>query len=190
MGEEVSITYKYKIPKPKELFESFCAEFSSVTLPDRWQASEPWTSTILGAFDSIGRSFGYVPNKEWLRLDQTWEIRHRDISVIVLALEHENTSRVEDILDDELQKLLDVKALLKVLVLYPPIPAIAMEGRFSFPEIQEKIYSARIKNPDEKYVVFSITKTDGELELSACSLDLDGKAEELGLFRVKYSSKD
>jgi len=184
-------TYKYTIPTPKELFESFCVEFSNTTLPDIWVASRPWTDTLLGIFDSIGRSLGYIPKREWLALDQTWEIRHPDISVVVLALEHENTHRVEDVLDDELQKLLDVKAFLKVLVFYPLIPVVAEGEEFSFPEIQGKIRSAKIKNPDERYAVMSITRiSDKTLEVTACSLDPDGKAEELGPFQVKYTSKD
>jgi len=192
MDEEVSITYKYKMPKPKELFESFRAEFSSATLPDSWRASGPWTNTILGIFDSIGRGFGYVPTKEWLRLDQTWEIRHPDISVIVLALEHENTGRVEDILDDELQKLLDVKALRKVLVFYPIVPMIMEEKESTYPEIEEKIRSAKIKNPDERYIVMTIVYMQPQsiIEVCACSFDSEGKGEDLGSFQVKYTSKD
>ena len=46
-----------------------------------------------------------------MSLDQIWEIRLPDISVIILALEHENTRKVSVVLDDELQKLIDVKAL-------------------------------------------------------------------------------
>lgn len=74
-----------------------------------------------------------------MRLDHTWEIRHPDITTIVLALECENTDRVEDILDDELQKLLDIKSLLKVLIFYPVVPILMAEGEASYPQIQEKI---------------------------------------------------
>jgi len=184
-------TYKYTIPTPKELFDSFCFEFSKATLPDSWEDSTPWTYTILNIFGGIGRSFGFTPRKEYLRLDQTWEIRHPDISTIVLALEHESVADIGEILDDELQKLLDVKAFRKVLVFYPTIPATVAEDEFSFPEIQEKIRSAEIKYPDESYIVVSITRiSDDALEVNGCSLNPDGKAEELGTFQVKYTSKD
>jgi len=183
-------TYKYTIPTPQELFDSFRSEFSGTTLPDSWEASTPWTNTILNIFGEIGRSLGFMPIKEYLRLDQTWEIRHPDISTIVLALEHENTSDLGEILNDELQKLLDVKAFLKVLVFYPPIPVTVVEDEFSFPDIQEKIRSAEIKNPDERYIVVGITRIGrGALEVNGCSINPDGKAEELGSFQVKYTSK-
>lgn len=135
---------------------------------------------------------GYAPRKEYLRLDQTWEIRLPDISVIVLALGYENTDRVEEVLDDELQKLLDIKALLKVLIFYPIVPAMMYEGEFTIPEIQEKIRSAKIKTPDEKYIILTpvYIKPQSIIEVSANSLDSEGKGEDLGSFQVKYASKD
>jgi len=193
MGERViERTYKYTLPTPKEVFESFRDAFSNTALPESWQASPPWTMTVLGLFNQIGRNLGYLPRKEWLRLDQTWEIRHSDISVIVLALEHENTPDVEELLDDELQKLLDIKAFLKVLVFYPMIPMFMEEGEFIFPNVQEKIRSAKIKNPDERYVIMGIVyvSREGIIEVSATCFDSEGKGEELGSFQVKYSSKD
>ncbi|MCP8307364.1 MAG: hypothetical protein H3Z54_01520 [archaeon] len=191
MNEKViERTIKYTIPTPKELFESFRNEFSKTTLPDSWETSRPWTITILGIFDRIGHNFGYKPRKEYLALDRTWEIRHPDISVIVMALEHENQDPVVKILDDELQKLLDTKALLKVLIFYPEVPSMMTEAGYTYPEIQEKIESAKIKNPDEKYVIMSIIRTGDEIVISACLFDSDGKGEDLGDFRVKYSSKD
>lgn len=190
VGKVIEKTYKYTIPTPKELFEIFHDKFSKASLPDSWTASTPWTNTVLNIFTEIGRSLGFMPRKEYLRLDQTWEIRHPDISTIVLALEHENTSDVREILDDELLKLVDVKAFLKVIVFYPSIPITAKEEGFSYPEIQEKILSAEIKNPDERYVVIGITKIAEALEVNACSLEPDGKVEDLGSFQVKYIPKD
>ena len=194
---EKTYTYKYTIPTPKELFEMFKEKFSKVTLPDSWEVSDPWTRTILDIFDDIGRSLGYKPRKEYLRLDRTWEIRHDDISVIVLALEHENTSNVEEILDDELQKLLDVKAFLKILIFYPTVPvAMGEEEEFkgvsTFPEIQGKIRSAKIKNSDERHIVIGITyaRHENALYVSACSFDYEGKGEDLGDFQISYTSKD
>jgi hypothetical protein len=162
-------------------------------LPDSWEASEPWTTTVLGIFSEIGRSLGYEPNKEYLRLDQSWEIRHSDISTVVLALEVENTDRVEDILNDELQKLLDVKAFLKVLIFYPTVPAMMEEEQgFTYPEIQQKIQSEKIKNPDEAYMIVTpvYVKPSSVIEVSACSFDSEGKGQDLGSFQVNYTSKD
>jgi hypothetical protein len=114
VGKIIEKVYKYTIPTPQELFQRFQEKFSKATLPDSWQVSEPWTNTVLAIFDEIGRNLGYTQRKEYFRLDQTWEIRLPDISTIVLALKYENTDRVEEILDDELQKLLDVKACARV----------------------------------------------------------------------------
>lgn len=192
VGKVIEKAYRYTIPTPLELFRLFQETFSKTILPDSWQVSEPWTKTVLGVFGQIGRSLGYIPRKEYLRLDQTWEIRHPDISTIVLALECENTDRVQEILDDELQKLLDVKALLKVLVFYPFIPVTMEKEESSFPEIQEKILSAKIKNPDERYIIITpvYVKLESIIEVTACSFDLEGKGEELGSFQIKYTSKE
>jgi hypothetical protein len=184
-------TYKYHMPTPNELFEKFKGKFSKASLPDSWYALTPWTTTILDIFYEIGRDLGYTPNREYLRLDQTWEIRHKDISVIILALEHENTSSVSEILDDELQKLLDVKAFVKVLIFYPRFPLAMFEtGEFVFPEIQEKIRSAKIKT-DEKYVILGLTYLTDQnvIHVSAFSFDSEGKGEDLGDFEINYTSK-
>jgi hypothetical protein len=198
IGKTIEKSYKYVIPDPKELFQAFQEKFSTTKLPESWNVSPPWTSTVLGIFNEIGRSFGYEPKKEYLRLDQIWEIRLPDISTIVLALESENADSLKAILNDELQKLLDVKAFLKVLIFYPDV-AIEMqretvEGNIQeewsdFPEIQEKIRSAKIKNSDEKYVVITPVYSQGIIEVSACSFDSEGKGEDLGSFQVKYSPK-
>lgn len=185
--------YRYKIPTPKELFERFKVEFLDGTPPDSWNADKRWTDFMLGIFDSIGRSFRYKTRPrpghgEYLNLDQIWDIRHTDTEAIVLALEHENTSDVRVVLDDELQKLIDVKAYLKVLIFYPyKVPVMPDDSGLAYTEIQEKIRSAQIKNSDEKYVIISIVYTiEDVIEVSACSLDSDGKAEDLGSFQVKY----
>jgi len=192
VGKVIEKAYKYTIPTPLELFKLFQETFSKVTLPNSWQVSEPWTNTVLGVFSQIGRNLGYTPRKEYLRLDQTWEIKHPDISTIVLALECENTDRVEEILDDELQKLLNIKALLKVLIFYPVVPILMAEEEASYPEIQEKIRSAKIKNSDERYIVITpvYIKSQSIIEVSACSFDSEGRDEELESFQIKYTSKD
>lgn len=192
VGNVIEKTYKYTIPAPTELFQIFREKFSKATLPDSWQASVQWTTAILGIFNEVGRGLGYIPRKEYLRLDETWEIRLPDLSTIVLALEHDNTDSVDEILDDELQKLLDVKALLKVLIFYPTVPVIMAEGECVYPQIQEKMRSTKIKTSDERYIILTpvYIKEQSIIEVSACSFDSEGKGEDLGSFQVKYTSKD
>jgi len=184
-------TCRYTIPTPEEFYERFRDKVSQAQLPKSWEDSRAWTDSVLAIFDEIGRDFGYVPKKEWFRIDRTWQIRHPDISTIVLALEYENTDSVEEILNDELQKLLDVKAFLKVLMFYPFLSIIEVEGECCYPEIQEKIRSARIKNPNEKYVIMSgvYLRELGAVEFSACIFDPDGKCKNLESFQVKYASE-
>lgn len=190
--EVIEKTYKYAIPTPNQFFELFQEKLSKTALPEVWGSTEPWTTTLLGIFEEIGRDLGFTPRKEYLRLDQTWEIRLPDISTIIFALEHENTQNVEDVLDDELQKLMDIKALLKVLVFYPLVPAMMYEGEFTIPEIQEKIKSARIKNAEEKYVIMNLVyvKPQSIIEVLATVFDSAGKGEELGTFQLSYASKN
>jgi hypothetical protein len=201
VGKFIEKVYKYNIPEPSELFEIFKEKFSKAILPDSWNVSVPWTHTILGIFNEIGHDMGYFPRKEYLRLDQTWEIRLPDISSIVLALESENADSVEAILEDELQKLIDVKAFLKVLIFYPGVPVMMqkeeVEGQLqeewsTFPEIQKRIRSAKIKNSEEKYVIITpvYVPNSSIIEVSACSFDAEGKGKDLGDFQVKYVSKD
>jgi len=94
--------------------------------------------------------------------------------------------------DDELQKLLDIKALLKVVIFYPLVPVIMEKEESTYPEIQEKIRSTKIKNPDERYVVITpvYIKSQSIIEVSACWFDSEGKGEDLESFQVKYASKD
>jgi len=181
--------YKYSIPTPQKIFNEFKKRLSTTTLPKSCETADSWTVTVLGIFNQIGRSFGYRPRKEYLRLDQSWEIRHTDISVIVLALEHDNTDDVNEILDDELQKLIDVKAILKVLIFYPIVPITMLEsGESTIPDIQEKIRSAKIKYSDERYLVITGTyfSQKGIVFFSACVFDVEGKGEDLGDFQITY----
>jgi hypothetical protein len=97
-------------------------------------------------------------------------------------MEHENDAGVEEILDDELQKLMDVKAMLKVLVFYPSVPVFfEAEQDFPYPEIIERIRSARIKNNEESYIIItpSFNESQGFVEVFACTISPDGKCKSL-----------
>ncbi len=176
---------RFVIPTSKELFEKFCAEINSAKLPEGWDHDSEWTEIMLGIFDKIGRSFGYMPKKEWMRLDQTWEVRLPDISTIVLALEYENTSDLMDLLDDELQKLLDTKAHLKLLMYYP------LDIEKNIGEIGIKIRSQRIKLPAEKLLVISgtIDSKAKNITFQAYEFDAEGESTFIDRCRVPYTEK-
>ncbi len=72
----------------------------------------------------IGTSLGYLVrdqdlNGEWLSIDQTWRIHESNMIKTYLSMETENTTDIEDVINDEVEKLLDVKSDVKLLVYYP-----------------------------------------------------------------------
>lgn len=197
MSEKViEETCQYVIPEPKTLFKEFCSKVKSATLPDSWAGKDKeWTNVILNIFDEIGRRYHYKPKREYLRLDQTWEIRLLNLSYMVLALEHENTRHIEDLLDDELQKLSDVKASLKVLVYYPRLLDIERHIK----EIKTKLGLQKIKISDERLLVimlsyFGIYDNEGgkeeRLVIHGYGFDVNGKSSKIGYEEVEYASKN
>lgn len=193
MSEEaIEIKYRFVRPKSREIFEKFCAKIKDKELPKSWEDNPRWTALMLNIFEEIGRSFGYRirkmgKGKEWMTIDETWEIRLPNISTIILALEHENTSKIWKLLDDELQKLLDVKAYIKVLVYYPLEPEKDIE------EIKSKIQSQKIKLPDEKILVitgtYDIDVDPTSIYFQAYEFDVDGKNILIGKNKIPYSEK-
>jgi len=87
-----------------------------------------------------------------MRLDQTWVAKGSDRSFIALALEHENTENITVLLEDEIQKLLDVKAYLKVLIYYPGF----LDIEEHLHRLQTKIKSQTITIPDEQLLVIAV----------------------------------
>lgn len=126
-------TYKYNIPTPIEFFESFRKKYSACTFPSKWDDNTAWTETIFRIFGEMGRGFAYRPRREYLDIDMIWAVRLDDISTITVAIEHDNGD-LGDVIDDELQKLMDVKAHLKVLMFYPGKP-IVLETEFNSPRL-------------------------------------------------------
>lgn len=84
-GEVIERTYKHVIPTPEKFFNAFREKYSSYPLPIDWDDNKAWTPAMLDMFAKIGRDFGYKPRKEWLSIDQVWEIRHDDLSLQALA---------------------------------------------------------------------------------------------------------
>lgn len=186
-------TYKHVNPTTKEFFNSFREKYSTRILPDSWQDNSAWTKKVMQMFEEMGREFGYRPRREYLYIDMIWAARHEDISLITVAIEHDNGG-LSDIIDDELQKLMDVKAHLKVLMFYPGMPVVA-ENEVIFPEIIEKIRSVKIRIPGERYLMITpVAKKRDKIhieaiEVFACSISPDGKWEDLGSFAVDYKGK-
>lgn len=130
-------------------------------MPDDWNDNKAWTKTVVQIFEEIGRELGYGPRTEYLDIVMTWAVRHEDISAIIAAIEHENGD-LSDVIDDELQKLMDVKAYLKVLMFYPRMPVV-LGKEAQLPQIMEKVQSANIKTSEEKNLVITPVIKRGQL---------------------------
>jgi hypothetical protein len=186
-------SYKYEVPSANEFYGIFKEKYSRRTLPSSWDNNPEWTKVILDIFKDMGKSLGYKPKTGYLDLDMTRSIRHEETSVISVAIEHENGD-LRDVIDDELQKLVDTKAYLKVLMFYPGTPFVS-EKETMLTEISEKISSARITVPQEEYLIITpILRTDKNknpvsIGVFACSLDQAGKWKELPSFDVPYPKK-
>jgi len=120
----------------------------------------------------MGRDFGYKPKPEYLNIDMVWAVSHDGISVISVAIEHENGD-LNDVLGDrgsqkdELQKLMDTEAYLKVLMFYDS--SVIFDNKFSY--ISEKISSAKIKIPEESYLFITPVLRENYIEVFANSFD-------------------
>jgi len=186
-------TYKHVVPSAREFVKSFQEKYSKSVFPENWNDNPAWTKLIFDIFGEMGRGFGYKPRKEYLDIDMVWAIRHQDVSAIAVALEHDNGD-LNDVIDDELQKLLDTKAYLKVLMFYPGMPIIS-ENEVLFPEVVEKIKSARMTNPEESYLLITpVLHKDKDsqptaIEVFAYSFSPSGKWEDLGSFSIDYKGK-
>lgn len=111
---------------PHELLDHFFKKMRTKTLPSSWNDDKAWTRLVQSIMRDIGEELGYVVRDksvlgEFLGLDQAWRIQESRKVRTYLAMEVENTDKLREIIDDEFQKLIDVKAELKVLVYYPSI---------------------------------------------------------------------
>lgn len=95
-------------------FRDWLIEESSLS----WgQSLKDWTSGIKGCFQKLGMTFGYEPiltsidKKEYL-VDIVWKFTNYD-RYLSLAMESELSKRNDAILED-FEKLVDIKAYLKV----------------------------------------------------------------------------
>ncbi len=115
-----------RLPKisSTDLMAKFIEGMRSKTLPSEWSDSRGWTSFIHSLMREVGNGLGYaVRDKftlgEFLGLDQAWRTGDGVGATTYLAMESENTEKVKRLIADEFQKLIDVKAEIKVLVYYP-----------------------------------------------------------------------
>lgn len=116
-----------------------------------------YTRFILGQFRRIGEGLGFEDNirgeslgsGEYLRLDQVWFHHYNGVKIPIVVIEHEN-EYFNDIWEDELNKLLDVKSKIKILVYYDPK---AWEDQLR--KIEDRCRSYPIMDKDEEFIIMN-----------------------------------
>jgi hypothetical protein len=186
MGER-TFQVKYKVPTASEFFETFSKKLKNTKLP-KWDETVPWTKQVLkGILHDMGEEFGFEPQEEWLTVDQLWVLYvERQVATIGVAIEHEaSVESWEDVVDDEGNKLTDVKAHLKVLVYYPELSQFDafVRGWASTIRMQE------LRLAQERYLAVGICgdKENKQLVIKGAELTPEGKISPLPEVRIPYS---
>jgi hypothetical protein len=142
-------------PTPKGIFDRFL-EGLPVAGIDKFESSEPWTRYATEFFRKWGKDLGYTVfckekyggDGEYLSIDLTWMKQAADQRFVDLAMEHEN--HYPDVFEDELQKLMDLKSLLKVLITY------ISEDEYRDDFVAKVAWAIRMRSlrlPEERYLV-------------------------------------
>jgi len=139
------------IPNSEEIFLELVSKMRTEKLPTHWDIKmHLWTKTMKNIFKKIGESYGYfVPDIEWMKLDQIWVLSKEETDSIIVAIEHENKDSFKNILEDELQKLIDIKAYVKILMFYDKKPS----EKEIVEKIKDKIKTQKLIISGEKYLI-------------------------------------
>ena len=157
---DINIAKTYKDIESRELLNQFCAKLRDHELPSSYSDNPAWTRFVKTVMREIGSSLGYQIRQEgyggeFMEIDQTWRIHEPNLIKTFLALEVENATTVEPLLDDELEKLVDIKSDLKVLAYYP-YPFTAQSDMQDIKRIMEVIKNGDSKS-QERYVIIMMT---------------------------------
>jgi len=153
---DIRVEKTFKDISSIELFQRFCQALRNSKLPENYREGAPWTELLRRILREIGTSLGYRVSDldfgiEWLTIDQTWRIHESTLVRTYLAMEEENTYDVEDVIDDEVEKLLDIKSNVKLLIYYPDKSVQSLHLSM----LQEAIDIGPLL-PDERFVVIMI----------------------------------
>jgi len=123
--DEISRSYPdLKATTIVERYEERLKRVDDQRWDDADRSKETYTQFVLGEFEQVGESLGFEYNMrgksilgtgEYLSIDQVWFHKHKGFEVPVVTIEHENEG-FKDIWDDELNKLLDIKSKIKILI--------------------------------------------------------------------------
>ena len=149
MGDNVNL-------EPKTIFDRFIEKISMFNIA-RFNDWKSWTREVTLFFRSWGESLGfdvgcrrkYGGEKEYMTIDLVWVRRGTRFRYIDLALENENYYFRKAIERDELQKLLDLKSLFKVLVIH-----LNWNGAAEMADlVAREIRSCALKLDGERYLL-------------------------------------
>ena len=98
----------------EDLFKAFSAGVQDLGLPESYNDNATWTVLIRRILRRIGQPLGYQIRdqdlrKEFLSLDQAWRIQEYQRVATYLAMESENTTKLSKVIDEEFEKLIDVR---------------------------------------------------------------------------------
>lgn len=185
---------------PQDVFKEFKEVFKTSGLSaENWDDNRLWTRKMIGSWETrengdygilgkVAEKRGFYPEEQfteeqykkidrhvergWLTSDQLWSIvTEEQIWELEAAIEHENNPSWDAVLYN-LAKLADIKAKLKILVVYPKREE---EWEKLLDEISEILQKKPLKNKEEKYlVIFGRVKLN-EIEFKAWIFDYQGK---------------
>jgi len=139
----------------EELFDQFCKYLDGkLKWSERENKSRIWTSTIFNFFSELNKRepIPFVKEKEYMRVDYIWRYDTSRYSTndIELAVEHENVmEKIDTLLNEEIQHLIDIKARKKVGIFYIP----QGDEKEFIKKIQERIKMQSIKSGLEEYLI-------------------------------------
>jgi hypothetical protein len=165
-------------PKPRFILDRLLRAWPSLDI--RWgSGDQDWTDRLLNWFRAEGKALGVEvypdPDTKWhaeYLADLVWCIEKGDAyGGLVLALESEWSQSWSDVLDD-FDKLLDLKASLKVLLCDPTGPQIQ-----SLPaNVSQQIKGHQNRVPGEQYLVIAFDPN----AIHAWAFDCQGECVDLG----------
>jgi len=111
------------------LFSEFCKNFEQKFKERKlkWEnvKGEVWTKTIFEVFSKIKPNGLVAPVGEYMRIDYIWRYDYPtkyQVHGIELAVEHESQeNKIEELIDNEVQHLIDVRAKNKIAIFYPSL---------------------------------------------------------------------
>lgn len=137
----------------ENLFDEFCEHLDGKL---RWTETKrkEWTKIILKFFSEKNQaeSTPFIETKEYMRIDYIWryDLSRYPINDIELAVEHEHERpKIDVLVNEEIQHLVDIKARNKVAILYPA----SGDEEELIKKICDRIRAPSIKHRFEKYLI-------------------------------------